>query len=61
MAVAHAADVILVAVVQFLGAFVPGESDLWVVDADSAFEGGTFVLSCCLVADVLHHSDGLKV
>lgn len=61
MAVAHAADAVLVTVVQFLGALVPGQSDLWVVDPDLALEGGTLVLSRRLVSDVLQHSDGLKI
>ncbi len=60
MAVAYAADGVLVAVVQFLGAFVPGERDLRVVDLDVALKGGALVLSRHLVPDVLHHSDGLK-
>lgn len=55
MAVAHAADVIFFAVVQFLGTFVPGESNLWVVDLDLALKGGALVLSCFLVTDVLQH------
>lgn len=61
MAVAHAADVILVTVVQFLGALVPGQSDLWVVDPDAALEGGALVLSCRLVRDVLHDRDRLGI
>ncbi len=61
MTVAHAADVVLVAVVQFLGALVPGERDLWVVDSDLALKGGALVLSRCLVADVLHHRDRLRI
>lgn len=55
VAVAHAADVILVAVVQFLGTFVPGQSDLRVVDLDLALEGGGLVLRRRLISDVLHH------
>lgn len=61
MAVSHAADLVLVAVVQFLGAFVPGETDLRVVDPDLALEGRALVLSCRLVSDVLHHGDGLRI
>lgn len=61
MAVARAADAVLVTVVQFLGTLVPGQSDLWVVDTDLALESGTLVLSRCLVSDVLQHSDGLKI
>lgn len=61
MAVAHAADVVLVAVVKFLGAFVPGERDLRVVDLDLALKGGALVLGRCLVSDVLHHRDRLRV
>lgn len=61
MAVAHVADVVLVAVVQLLGAFVPGESDLWVVDSDLTLKGGALVLSGHLVTDVLRNRDGLKV
>lgn len=55
VAIAHAADGVLVTVVQFLGSFVPGERDLWVVDLDLALEGGALVLSCPLVTDVLQH------
>ena len=61
MALAHAADVILVAGVQSLGAFVPGEGDLRVVDPDLALESDALVLSRRLVADVFHHRDGLRV
>lgn len=55
VAVAHAADLVLVTGVQFLGAFVPGETDLRVVDPDAALEGDALVLRRCLVADVLQH------
>lgn len=60
MAVAHAADVILVAVLQFLGALVPGQSDLWVVDPDLALESGGLVLSHRLVSDILHYRNRLR-
>lgn len=61
MTVTHAADVVVVAVVQFLGALVPGERDLRVVDPDLALEGGALVLTRRLVTDVLHHRDGLRI
>lgn len=61
VAVPHTADVILVTLVQFLGALVPGESDLWVVDLNLALKGGTLVLSDGLVRDVLHHRDRLSM
>lgn len=60
MAVPHAADVVLFAVVQFLGAFVPGERDLWVVDLNLALKSGALVLRDGLVSDVLHHRDRLS-
>lgn len=60
MAVTHAADLVLVTVVQFLCALVPGQSDLWVVDSDLALKGGALVLSSRLVCDVFHNSDGLR-
>lgn len=53
--VAHAADLILVTGVKFLGALVPGEGDLRVVDPNAAPEGDRLVLCCRLVADVLQH------
>lgn len=59
VAVAADADVVLVAGVQFLGAFVPGQSDLWVVDLDLTLEHCLFVGEDGLIGDVLHHSDGL--
>lgn len=55
VAVTHTADGVLVTVVQFLGSFVPGKRDLWVVDQDPALESGVLVLSCCLVTDVFQH------
>lgn len=61
VAIAKAADLVLVAVFQLLGAFVPGERDLRIVDADAALEGGALVLSCCLISDVLQHGDRLKI
>jgi len=59
--VSGAADVVLVARVQLLGTFVPGEADLRVVYPDLALEGGTLVLGRRLVADVLNHGDGLRI
>lgn len=59
--VAHAGDLVLVTVVQFLGSFVPGEGDLWIVDLNSTLEGSALVLSCLLVSDVLQHRHRLKV
>lgn len=61
VAVAHAADVVLFTVLQFLGSFVPGERDLRVVDPDLALKCGALVLSSGLVTDVLQDRDGLKV
>lgn len=61
MPVAHTADAVLVTVVQFLGALVPGQCDLWVVDLDLALEGGALVLSRRLISDVFQHSDGLRI
>lgn len=60
MALAHAADVVLFAVLQFLGAFVPGDRNLWVVNPDLAFKCGNPVFSCGLVADVLQNGYRLK-
>lgn len=60
MAVTHAADVILVAVVQFLCALVPGQSDLWVIDSDLTLERGGLVLCTDLVTDVLDHRNRLR-
>lgn len=50
---AGADDVILVSGVQFMGAFVPGETDLRIVDPDPALKDGALVLRRLLVADVL--------
>lgn len=61
MVVPNAADLILVTVVQFLCALVPGESDLWVIDLDLTLKGDALVLWGCLVTDVLDHRDGLRV
>lgn len=55
VAVALTADLVLAAVVQFLGSLVPGQSDLWVVDPDLALEGGRLVLRSRLIADVVAH------
>lgn len=59
--VVHTGDLVLVTVVQFLGSFVPGEGDLWVVDLNSTLEDSALVLSCLLVSDVLQHRHRLKV
>lgn len=61
MVVPNAADLILVTVVQFLCALVPGECDLWVIDLDLTLKGDALVLRGRLVADVLDHRDGLRV
>lgn len=53
--VAHAGYLVLVALLQPLGSFVPGERDLWVVDLNATLEGGALVLSRLLVSDVLQH------
>lgn len=59
VAVAADADVILVAAAQFLGALVPGQSDLWVVDLDLALKHRLLVDEDGLIGDVCHHGDGL--
>lgn len=61
VAVAHAPDVVLFAVLQSLGSLIPGERDLRVVDPDLALKCGALVLSSSLVTDVLQDRDGLKV
>ena len=48
----HHTNVILVTVVQLLGALVPGQGDLRVVDDDLALKGGHLLLSSSLVTDV---------
>lgn len=53
--VADAGYLVLVALVQPLGSFVPGEGDLWVVDPNATPEGGALVLSRLLVSDVFQH------
>lgn len=60
MAVAHTTDAVLVAGFQFLGAFVPSQTNLWIVDPDLALEGGVLILRCVLICDVLQHSNRLK-
>lgn len=60
VAVATDADVILVAGVQFLGALVPGQGDLWVVDLDLTLKYRLLVGKDGLIGDVLHHSDRLQ-
>lgn len=59
--VAHARYVVLVALVQPLASFVPGEGDLWVVDLNATPEGGAVLLSRLLVTDVLQHQHRLKI
>lgn len=56
----HAADVVLFTVLQFLGAFVPGDYDLRVVNPDLALKCGPLVFSRGLVTDVLQDRDRLK-
>lgn len=60
VAVAADADVVLVVGVQFLGALVPGQGDLWVVDLDLALKHRHLVGEDGLIGDVLHHGDGLQ-
>lgn len=60
MALAHAADAVLVAGLQFLSALVPGDHDLGVVNSDLAFKCGSLVFSCGLVADVLQDGHRLE-
>lgn len=60
VAITIAAYVVLLTVLQFLGAFVPGDHDLWVVDLDLALKCGTLVFSCGLVTDVLQDRDRLQ-
>lgn len=57
--VATDANVVLVTGVQFLGAFVPGQIDLWIVDLDLTLKYCFFFGEGSLVRDVLHHGDRL--
>ena len=52
VAIPYHTNVILVTVVQLLGALVPGQGDLRVVDGDLALKGGHLLLSSGLVTDV---------
>lgn len=60
VAVSADADVVLVTDVQFLGALVPGQADLLVIDLHLALKLCRFVGEDGLVGDVLHHGDGLQ-
>lgn len=60
VAVSTDADVVLLVGVQFLGAFVPGQGDFWVVDLDLALKHRLLVGEDGLIGDVLHHGDGLQ-
>lgn len=60
VAFATDADVILVIGVQFLGALVPGQGDLWVVDLDLALKHCLLVGEDGLIGDVPHHGDRLQ-
>lgn len=60
VAVAADADVVLVGGVQFLGALVPGQGNLWVVDLDLALKHRLLVGEDGLIRDVPHHGDGLR-
>lgn len=53
-------DVILVAAAQLLGALVPGQRDLWVVDLDLALKLCLFVHEDRLIGYVGYHSDRLQ-
>lgn len=55
VAVTTDADVILVTVVQFLGALVPGQGYLRVVDGDLTLKHSLLVDKGSLVTDVFHH------
>lgn len=59
MAVPAHADVVLVAAVKFLGALVPGESDLWVVDGDLTPEFCLLAGKDGLVRNITQHGYGL--
>lgn len=61
VAVTTDANVVLVAGVQFLGALVPRQSDLWVVDLDLTLEHCVIVGEDGLIGDVLHHGHRLQV
>lgn len=60
VAVTTDADVVLVVGVQFLGALVPRQGDLRVVDLDLALKHRIFVSEDGLIRDVAHHGDRLK-
>lgn len=54
------ADVVFFSGLQFLGALVPGQGDLWEVDLDLALKDHLLAGEDGLVRDVPHHSDGLQ-
>lgn len=54
------ADVVLVAAFQLLGALVPGQGDLRVVDLHLALKHRLLVGGDGHIGDVLHHGDGLR-
>lgn len=60
VAVAHTADLIFIAVFQFLCSLVPGQRDLWVVYLDLALKHCCLVLWGCLIRDVFQHRDRLR-
>lgn len=53
------ADVVFVAAVKFLGALVPGQSDLWVVDGDVTLEFRLLAGKDGLVRNITQHGYGL--
>lgn len=59
VAVPTDADVVLVAAVKFLGALVPGQSDLWVVDGDLTLEFCLLASKDGLVGNITQHGYGL--
>lgn len=59
VAVPTDADVVLVAAVEFLGALVPGQSDLWVVDGDLTLEFRLLAGKDGLVGNITQHGYGL--
>ena len=60
VAVTTDADAMLFTVVQFLGALIPRQGDLRVVDGDLALKQSLLVDEGRLVTNVFHHRHGLQ-
>ena len=60
VAIPYHTNVILVTVVQLLGALVPGQGDLRVVDGDLALKQSLLVDEGRLVTNVFHHRHRLQ-